>query len=292
MECSVIGCIKPSFRTGLCGAHYSAKRKADSAPCSHDGCSAPSTKRGMCEPHYRAALAAASQPCAVAGCARPVVSKGLCDAHRKRKDRHSHLDPTRPKDWGGRRSHPLYNTWYWHMRHKHRGNFCERWHDFWVFVADVVGRPTDAHRLVRPDETSPYGPENFEWRQVVLPFFDEEAGKARASKYQSQYRKRHPERVRSYKFKAAYGITTEEYRAMESAQGGKCAICGSSETAVNKVTQEPRSLAVDHCHGRGHVRALLCAACNGGLGSFRDNPELLRAAAAYIERHTLQDSPT
>jgi hypothetical protein len=44
-------------------------------------------------------------------------------------------------------------------------------------------------------------------------------------------------------------------------------------------------LHVDHCHQTGHVRALLCTGCNSGLGAFRDSPERLREAAAYIEHH-------
>ena len=35
----------------------------------------------------------------------------------------------------------------------------------------------------------------------------------------------------------------------------------------------------------GVLRGLLCLGCNRGLGAFKDNAELLRAAANYIERY-------
>lgn len=42
-------------------------------------------------------------------------------------------------------------------------------------------------------------------------------------------------------------------------------------------------LVVDHCHKSKQIRGLVCHRCNVGLGYFRDDPELLRAAAAYLE---------
>lgn len=63
---------------------------------------------------------------------------------------------------------------------------------------------------------------------------------------------------------------------MAEAQGGKCAICKSAGSG---------KLHVDHCHESGKVRQLLCNTCNGGLGLFKDNPELMRVAAQYVEKH-------
>jgi hypothetical protein len=38
----------------------------------------------------------------------------------------------------------------------------------------------------------------------------------------------------------------------------------------------------------GAVRALLCGACNMGIGQLKDDPALLHRAADYIERHRLR----
>src|SRR5947209_1962653 len=74
--------------------------------------------------------------------------------------------------------------------------------------------------------------------------------------------------------KRAYGITPEEYDAMFERQGGACAICRR---------KFKRRLCVDHCPVTHIVRGLLCIPCNTALGSFKDRPDLLRAAAAYLE---------
>nr|WP_078884185.1 endonuclease domain-containing protein [Streptomyces sp. NRRL S-340] len=40
---------------------------------------------------------------------------------------------------------------------------------------------------------------------------------------------------------------------------------------------------VDHCHGTGRVRGVLCFSCNAALGQFKDRPDVMRRAAAYVE---------
>lgn len=77
------------------------------------------------------------------------------------------------------------------------------------------------------------------------------------------------------KLRRNYGLDLAEYFRMYGTQHGCCKLCG----------QEPpdgQALVVDHCHESGKVRALLCSHCNLGLGHFRDNPDLLRAAAQYV----------
>ncbi|MFJ7135810.1 endonuclease domain-containing protein [Streptomyces fungicidicus] len=40
---------------------------------------------------------------------------------------------------------------------------------------------------------------------------------------------------------------------------------------------------VDHCHGAGRVRGVLCFNCNSAIGKLGDDPDAVRRAAAYLE---------
>lgn len=85
-------------------------------------------------------------------------------------------------------------------------------------------------------------------------------------------------RNKNYK---TYGITLDDYNAMFSAQGGKCAIC-------NGTNPSGKSLAIDHCHETGKVRALLCINCNIGIGNFKDNTETMLKAIEYLKKHSCE----
>lgn len=89
------------------------------------------------------------------------------------------------------------------------------------------------------------------------------------------WRERHPRAAYASTLRRFYDTTLEQFDAMVLAQEGRCAICDRSTP----------DLVVDHCHAQGHVRALLCPACNSALGLFQDNPAVLRKAAEYVLGH-------
>ncbi|WP_329188806.1 endonuclease VII domain-containing protein [Actinacidiphila glaucinigra] len=80
------------------------------------------------------------------------------------------------------------------------------------------------------------------------------------------------ERNRAAYFKRKYGITTAERDAMVGEQFGVCCICLDAPAEH-----------VDHDHGTGRVRGVLCFSCNAALGQFKDRPDVIRRAAAYVE---------
>jgi hypothetical protein len=81
-----------------------------------------------------------------------------------------------------------------------------------------------------------------------------------------------------YHLKKTYGLTVEEYNNMLLKQNNTCAICG-------KPPRKGRRLDVDHCHTTGKVRDLLCLYCNSGIEYFKESPDLLKKAIAYIKHH-------
>ena len=83
------------------------------------------------------------------------------------------------------------------------------------------------------------------------------------------------ERIRKMQVKGVK-ITLDQFEELTAAQDGHCALCG----------RVPKQLHVDHDHGTGRVRALLCSTCNTGLGKFGDDPARLRAAADYLDAHS------
>lgn len=77
-----------------------------------------------------------------------------------------------------------------------------------------------------------------------------------------------------------------DYDAWLARQGGGCAICGTTDPGGAAGDRFHVDHDHDCCPGRSSCpscrRGLLCAKCNVGLGSFRDDPDRLLAAAAYL----------
>ena len=112
---------------------------------------------------------------------------------------------------------------------------------------------------------------NTEWRAA-----NPDHEKKRYAKQKVETRERHLVRK--------YGVDLAAYDEMLSAQYGKCAICGKLGCKESYGV-----LHVDHCHATGIVRGLLCRNCNHVLGLMQDDPERMRAAAAYVERSQIPE---
>jgi hypothetical protein len=116
-----------------------------------------------------------------------------------------------------------------------------------------------------------------------VSYADPEKNRAYQREYQRKWRAANREKVRRFvrdsKLREKYDLEPEEFDAMLTGQRGGCAICGATEAGGRG------AFHVDHDHATGKVRGLLCHHCNVGIGSLRDSPETMRAAAAYVEKH-------
>jgi hypothetical protein len=108
--------------------------------------------------------------------------------------------------------------------------------------------------------------------------------RARSKKWYDEKFASNPE-YRKYRNKrtiaSRYGLTVEQYEQKLELQNYKCLIC-----KVLHEDKKGKRLVIDHNHKTYNtdVRGLVCNTCNLGLGMFKDNPEYLRSAAAYLEQ--------
>ena len=80
---------------------------------------------------------------------------------------------------------------------------------------------------------------------------------------------------RDYRLRTTYDINHSDYEEIKQFQEGRCGICN----------QESDKLVVDHDHGSGAVRGLLCHSCNVMLGHAKDSTQTLSAAIDYLNNH-------
>ena len=88
------------------------------------------------------------------------------------------------------------------------------------------------------------------------------------------------EKTRKYREKfliEKWGFTLEKYELMLKVQNYVCAGCGKSD-------KTEKSFNIDHDHSTKLIRGLLCDSCNLALGLLKDNPEVLRKLADYVDK--------
>ncbi len=83
---------------------------------------------------------------------------------------------------------------------------------------------------------------------------------------------------RKSQWKTLYNLSPEQHAELKLRQRGVCPGCGKS------LDDPDVKETVDHVHDNTQrVRGLLCNHCNLAIGHARDNPEILRALADYVE---------
>lgn len=86
-------------------------------------------------------------------------------------------------------------------------------------------------------------------------------------------------------YKRNYGLNLDQVNELYEAADHKCGLC-KSEGFLMGTNGHTQTLVVDHCHTTGVVRGILCHNCNRALGLMQDSPDILRLAAAWVERAT------
>jgi hypothetical protein len=198
-----------------------------------------------------------TKTCSVEGCDRKLVAKGLCGLHYQRVQRLGEPGPP-----GVRGSSAWHNRGQSicdiaHCDQPVAGlGFCQLHYNRFKRVGDPLRRVTDICRICN-------GPMPFD-KRVSAVTCSAECNAKRAKSRQLNLRR--------------YGITPEDYDERLASQGGRCAICRTTEPSGKANSY----FHVDHDHETGVVRGLLCGRCNGALGLFGDDVANLLRAADYL----------
>ena len=110
--------------------------------------------------------------------------------------------------------------------------------------------------------------------------------------YMREYAKKNKDRLNSQSSERYYKGNRYSYRLKRlgikptpeliekiESHSGKCDICGAPGDG------RWSELSIDHCHGSGMYRGMLCSRCNRALGLFKYDPNLLNAAIEYLDQH-------
>lgn len=91
---------------------------------------------------------------------------------------------------------------------------------------------------------------------------------------------------RRYHLKTTFGISSEQYEAIATAQGNACAICGAPPPTKAARGGGPGRLAIDHDHVSGAVRGLLCLLCNSALARMESVEGWHERALRYLDANS------
>ncbi len=94
------------------------------------------------------------------------------------------------------------------------------------------------------------------------------------------------EKLKHKHLKRKFKISFNQYKHMMEEQNNLCAICNEPEKSICYQSKKTFFLSVDHCHKTGKIRKLLCNKCNVGLGSFKDDANILLSAIEYLKAST------
>jgi hypothetical protein len=98
-----------------------------------------------------------------------------------------------------------------------------------------------------------------------------------------EYSEKVKKRSYEWRLRSAYKLTPDDKHQMFVDQNESCKIC-------EKKFEKESDAHVDHIHDETQrVRGLLCPNCNRMLGMARDNPDILRKGAGYIELYAQLD---
>lgn len=88
------------------------------------------------------------------------------------------------------------------------------------------------------------------------------------------------------RIKRRYKLSYEQFLERLKEQDYKCTICAvplHDPFLPGDPPEDTTKPVIDHDHRDGHVRGLLCSACNVALGLFEDNPKVIKSAYRYLK---------